>query len=105
MRIMALRKVVHLNHLNPPIMRNLPALSLALLSAVALSACDSAAGFFGGSVLTLGIVGVLALILIIYAIMELLKSNLSTTEKIIWGIVIWVIPFIGAILFLVIGKK
>ncbi len=37
--------------------------------------------------------------------MELLKSNLSTTEKIIWGIVIWVIPFIGAILFLVIGRK
>ncbi len=86
-------------------MKTFPALALALLSALALSACDSGAEFLGGSLLTLGIVGILALILIAYAIMELLKSNLSSTEKIIWGIVIWVVPFIGAILFLVIGRK
>ncbi len=81
------------------------ALVLAFLSAVSLSACDSGAEFLGGSLLTFGILGLLALALIVYAILDLIKSPMDTTQKIIWGVVIWVIPFIGAIIYLVMGRK
>ena len=86
-------------------MKNASTLLLAALATLTFAACDSGAAFFGGSILTMGIVGLIALLLIIYAIIELIKSPLSTGEKVIWGIVIWVIPFIGAILFLLIGRR
>ncbi len=80
-------------------------LCATLLALVSFSACDSSGEVLGGSLLTIGIVGIIALGLIIYAILDLIKSPLDTTTKLIWGVVIWVLPFIGAILYLVMGRK
>lgn len=81
-----------------------PAL-LTLASATALTACDSTESFLGGSLLTFGIIGLLALALIIYAVLDLVKSARPVGEKVLWGIFIWVVPFIGAIAYLIVGKR
>lgn len=83
----------------------LPSAALASLTATTLAGCDSPESFLGGSILTIGIAGLLALALIIYAIVDLLKSPMDTGAKILWGIVIWVVPFLGAIAYLLIGKR
>ena len=80
-------------------------LALTLAAAAGLTGCDSPESFLGGSILTVGIVGLLALALIVYAIVDLVKSPMDATTKIIWGIAIWVLPFIGAIAYLVIAKR
>ena len=86
---------------------SLPPAALALLIAltVGLAGCDSPESFLGGSILTIGIAGLLALALIIYAIVDLVRGPLDTGAKILWGIVIWVVPFLGAIAYLLIGKR
>lgn len=84
---------------------SLPAAALVTSSTLALTACDSPESFLGGSLLTFGILGLLALALIIYAVLDLIKSSRPMTEKVIWGVAIWVLPFIGAIAYLVVGKK
>lgn len=44
-------------------------------------------------------------ILWIWAIIDLLKSNFSdSTNKLIWALVIIFIPFFGAILYLIVGR-
>ena len=80
-------------------------LFLALASVLALSGCDSPGEFLGGSVLTIAIGGIIALILIIYAVLDLIRSSRPMGEKVIWGVAIWVLPFIGAIAYLIIGKR
>lgn len=80
-------------------------LAIAAAAAVGLTGCDSPESFLGGSILTVGIIGLIALALIVYAIVDLVKSPMDATTKIIWGIAIWVLPFIGAIAYLVIAKR
>lgn len=76
------------------------------LSAIALSLIScTGEEFLGGSIASLSIGGLIALALIIYAIVDLVQSSMETTNKIIWGLVIWIIPFVGAILYLLIGRK
>ena len=85
-----------------------PRVALSSLLATLLltfSACDSPEGFLGGSILAMGLLGIVALALILYACYELITSSADLTTKIIWGVVIWFIPFIGAILYLLIGRK
>jgi len=85
--------------------QNKLALLTLLLSSLILTACDSLAGFVGGSILTVSILGVLALVLIIFAIIDLIRRPMDMTTKIIWGVVIWVLPFIGAIAYLIMGRN
>jgi len=75
-----------------------------LLLTLSLTAC-SGEDLLGGSIATMSIGGLIALVLIIYAIIDLLKSSKSTANKIIWGLVIWCIPFIGAIIYLIVGRE
>ena len=82
-----------------------PALLAAAAAATTLTACDSPESFLGGSLVTIGIVGLLALALIIYAVLDLIKSPLDLTMKLVWGVVIWVVPFLGALAYLFIGRK
>ena len=84
--------------------RATPAL-LTAAAATSLTACDSPESFLGGSLVTVGIVGLLALALIIYAIVDLIKSPMDLTMKLVWGVVIWVVPFLGALAYLFIGRK
>ena len=81
------------------------ALVATLASILGLSACDSVEGFLGGSILTAGILGLLALILIIYAVVDLIRRPLPASNKLIWGVVIIIFPFIGALLYLLIGRN
>jgi Phospholipase_D-nuclease N-terminal len=52
-----------------------------------------------------GILGLLILILDIYAIIKLLGSGASTGAKVLWIIVILLLPVIGLILWFLLGPK
>jgi hypothetical protein len=52
-----------------------------------------------------GLIGLLALILFIVALISILGSGLSTGMKIVWVLVVLLLPIIGAILWFLIGKK
>jgi hypothetical protein len=58
--------------------------------------------FFHG----IGIVGILCLILCIWALVDCLQNpGLQGTEKLIWVLVIIFLPLLGSILYLVIGRN
>ena len=39
------------------------------------------------------------------AILSLLKSNQDSTNKLIWALVILFVPFLGPLLYLIVGRK
>ncbi len=51
------------------------------------------------------IIGLIALILAIVALIDAVKSSLEKGKKILWIILIILFPFIGAILYFILGKK
>ena len=52
-----------------------------------------------------GLTGVLILILDIYAIMRVLRSSADPGMKLIWVIVILLLPLLGPLLYFVLGTK
>lgn len=52
-----------------------------------------------------GILGLIILILDIYAIIKVLGSSASTGAKILWTIIIILLPVIGLILWFLLGPK
>jgi hypothetical protein len=78
------------------------------LSALALSlaACDdvSAGGAIAGGIGLYAIGSLILLALLVYAVVDLVKQPYSTEKKLIWGAVILFIPYLGAILYLLLGK-
>ena len=52
-----------------------------------------------------GILGLVVLVLDIWAIIDAVKSSLSTGKKALWIILILVLPVLGLILYFLIGKK
>ena len=44
-------------------------------------------------------------ILAVVALLDLFKSNRDSTSKLLWAIAIIVMPFVGTILYYVIGKR
>ncbi len=72
---------------------------LLLFSQIAAAASFFGMGWGGG------IVGLILLILAIIAIMDVLQSSRATEEKLLWIVVILILPLIGLILYYVIGKK
>ena len=52
-----------------------------------------------------GILGLVVLILDIVAIVDCVKSSLDKGKKILWIILILVLPLIGMILYFLVGKK
>lgn len=56
--------------------------------------------------LLLILVALLPFVLMLWAIIDLLQSRFSdSTNKLIWALVIIFIPFFGALLYLIIGRK
>ncbi len=49
------------------------------------------------------IVGIITLLLVIWALIGILQSSASPVEKLIWVIVILVLPLIGFVLWYLIG--
>jgi len=52
-----------------------------------------------------GLPGLLILILDIYVIMQVLSSSMDVGMKLVWIIVILLLPLLGAILYLLLGAK
>ena len=82
----------------------LPVFPLAAL----LTACGEDVS--GGEVVAGGIgiylIGsLLALLVVVFAVIDLVKKPYSTEKKLIWGAIIFFIPFLGAILYFLIGRN
>ena len=52
-----------------------------------------------------GILGLVVLVLDIIAIVDAVKSSMDTGKKVLWIILILILPVIGMILYFLIGKK
>lgn len=57
------------------------------------------------SVETGGILGFILLICIVYAIVKTTQSSASTGTKVLWIVVLLILPFIGFILWFLFGPK
>jgi hypothetical protein len=58
---------------------------------------------FGG--LEFGLLGLIGLILVIWAFVSIIQSDASTLGKVIWIVVILLFPFLGWIVWLLFGPK
>ena len=52
-----------------------------------------------------GILGLIVLVLDIIAIVDAVKSSMDTGKKVLWIVIIVLIPVIGMIAYFLIGKK
>ena len=52
-----------------------------------------------------GIGGLIILILDVYAIVKVIGSNASTGSKVLWTVVILLLPLVGVILWFLFGPK
>jgi len=52
-----------------------------------------------------GLIGLVVLILDVIAIIDAIKSAMSTGKKVLWIIIILVVPILGMILYFLLGKK
>ncbi len=52
-----------------------------------------------------GIIGLVVLILDIIAILNIVQSGLSGTEKLVWVLLVLVLPLIGMALWFLVGSK
>jgi len=50
------------------------------------------------------IFGILWVVLIVYTLMDLLKSDKPTNTKLLWLIVILIAPILGSVLYFVLGR-
>lgn len=62
-------------------------------------------GLSGGMVILLLLILIGPTILWFWALIDCLTSRLEAINKLIWVILILLLPFIGAILYLLIGRK
>lgn len=51
------------------------------------------------------LIGLVILILDIVAIVDVLKSSMDTTKKLLWILAIVLLPIIGMVLYFAIGRK
>jgi|UniRef100_UPI004049E089 hypothetical protein len=59
--------------------------------------------FIGGILRFL--MGIVWFVLIVYTLMDLLRSNLPTNTKLLWLIIILIAPFLGSIIYLIAGRN
>ena len=52
-----------------------------------------------------GLLGIVVLVLDIIAIVDAVKSSMDTGKKILWIVLILILPVIGLILYFLVGKK
>jgi hypothetical protein len=80
---------------------------LALLGFVSLTlaGCGTTLGDRMREPLGGGLCGLIILILNIVALVEIWRSSRDTGNKIIWSLVIWLLPLIGLILYYFIGRR
>lgn len=54
---------------------------------------------------TYSVLGVLHLVLFIWALVQIVGSGMSLVSKILWIAIVFLLPVIGLILYLLIGRK
>jgi hypothetical protein len=59
--------------------------------------------FIGGVIRFL--IGIIWFVLIIFTLIDLLKSQLPTNTKLLWLIIILLAPILGSIIYLVVGRN
>jgi len=52
-----------------------------------------------------GILGLLLLVLDVYAIVKTIQSNASTGSKVLWIVIVLVLPLVGFLAWLLFGPK
>lgn len=52
-----------------------------------------------------GILGLLLLIAIVYALIQIVQSSASTGRKVLWSVLVLVFPLIGVIIWFFIGPR
>jgi Phospholipase_D-nuclease N-terminal len=52
-----------------------------------------------------GLLGILILVANVYAILQIMQSSASTTEKVLWIVLVLVLPLAGFILWYLLGPK
>jgi len=52
-----------------------------------------------------GILGLIVLVLDIVAIIDAVKSSMETSKKILWIVLIILLPLVGLILYYLVGRK
>jgi len=52
-----------------------------------------------------GLLGLIVLVLDVIAIVDAVKSSLETGKKILWIVLILILPILGMILYFLLGKK
>lgn len=83
-------------------MKSITLISVMLLTLFATAAhADPFFGYGWGG----GLLGLVVLILDIMAIIELVNSSRPNEEKILWVVIILLLPLLGLILYYLIGKK
>jgi hypothetical protein len=89
---------------NMPVFRRIvPVLLLLLLLAAGCSE-EAVVGFFAGSIALMALAGILLFVLLVWAIVDLIRKDYPTEKKVIWLLVILIIPYLGAILYFILGR-
>lgn len=52
-----------------------------------------------------GLLGLIVLVLDIIAVVDIIKSTMDTGKKILWVILVFILPIVGMILYFVLRKK
>jgi hypothetical protein len=52
-----------------------------------------------------GIIGLIHLILVIWALFDIITSARSLGWKVLWGVIVFLLPCIGLLLYFFIGRK
>src|SRR5271157_1601443 len=73
-------------------------------TAMGLNACAYMGNLAGPDCIVWLIVPV-AFVLDIFALVEILKSRAEATTKILWVLVVWLMPWLGLILYYTIGRE
>lgn len=67
---------------------------------------SAAGGFLVGTGLIFLLVGLLYIAIWIYALVNAATStSLNSTEKLVWVLLIFFVPFVGTLLYFLIGRK
>ncbi len=87
------------------IRRFLPVLPLLLTLLTACGENVSAGEAIAGGIGIWAIGSILLLIIVVLAVIDLLKKPYPIEKKLIWGAIILFIPYLGAILYFIIGRN
>lgn len=73
-------------------------------AALVMTGCGPTLGDYARAE-TLGCGGLLILAINVYALINIIGSSASTGSKIVWCLVVWLMPILGFIIWLVAGPK